>query len=156
MLPQRMILTVLSGALAMLLGSCDRPGDDANAPGARRGQSSPARHVEALSTANQFCRAWKDGDYPAARRLLHVRLTRAYTDRQLMDVLAGTGNPRHAAFEVGQGVELDPNTVAYRVRLYFDFQGRQSDRTETADGRIVLRRARPGSPWLVAEFPDLK
>jgi hypothetical protein len=151
-----MILLALLGTMATQLGSCDRPGGDANAPGRRSGEPTQAVHVEALSTANQFCRAWKDRDYPAARRLLDVRLTRAYTDQQLMDVLAGSGNPRHAAFEVGQGAQIDPNTVAYRVRLYFEFQGRQSDRTEAVDGRIVLRRARPGSAWLVAEFPDLK
>jgi len=109
-------------------------------------------YVEALAAGNRFCQAWQMHRFDVGKKMLSRRLMRQHPDATLKDVIAGVGNPVHAAFEISGGSKLSPTRFEFKVRLMLRFTGSRDDRFEAQDVRMVVARQADGS-WRIDEFP---
>jgi len=112
-------------------------------------------YVAALSSADEFCRAWKAEDYPTVRAMLTRRLLISHPERKLDDTLGGTGNPRHGAYEIFDGERLGTSRFAFNVRLFLTYIGASDTRIEAPIERVVIARDDTGR-WRVDEFSALQ
>ena len=129
---------------------CEQPGPPPETEPAQTAYTD--QYVAALAVAGDFCQAWQHQDEAAGRALLSRRFLRTYADRQIRDAIAGVGNPRHAAYEIGDGERLSDGSYAFDVSLFYSFAGGHSDKLERSSERIVVVRQEDG-PWKVDRFP---
>lgn len=153
---RRVAAMVLAAAIAAAVGGCrkiDRDGSEATSRPANAAVNTvDGNYVGALAAANRFCMAWRRGNFAVGRAMLSRRLMRQYPDAALRDVIAGVGNPAHAAFEVSGGRRLSPTRYEFEVRLMLRFTGSRDDRFEAQEVRMVVARA-ADAPWRINEFP---
>lgn len=112
-------------------------------------------YLQALAAADEFCHAWRKGDFADGAALLTPRLKSQHTDRQIADAIAGGDNYTHAAYEIFSGEKLGDDRFAFKVRLLRRFSGDTRDLIDGPIERIVLQRGDAGL-WRVDEFPILK
>jgi hypothetical protein len=145
------IPTALLSALAP--PGCDSP---APKPPARKPATKyDEEYLAALAAANEFCHAWRQGDVAAGRPLLSPRIKRTFPDSRIRDVISGTPNARHVAFEISAGSRGADGSIAFRVRLFHRYTGRAEDRIEGPVQSIVMQPDGAGR-WLVDRFPLLE
>lgn len=139
---------------AAVLTGCKEPARTPARPTTKpaEGQQRDERYIAALSVADSFCQAWRNGDESAGRMLLTRRFFRQYSDRELHDAIVGSGNPSHAAFEIREGRRVSDVRYVFDVRLYYTYLGAHADRSESPLVRIVIARDQAGN-WLVDGFP---
>ena len=111
-----------------------------------------ADYLAALSVANEFCRAWQRGNYPAGRGLLSRRLTRLHSEATLKGAIVAVASPAHGGYEILGGKAAGADRFTFQVRLFYVFAGQAEDRIEVPIERVALVRA-AGGRWLVDEFP---
>ena len=136
--------------LAVAAVGCERP---EQAPATR--PASTARDEEyaaALAVADAFCHAWQVADAPAGRGLLSRAMLRKYPDTRIRQAIAGTGNPRHQAFEIKSGKRVAAGRYRFEVDLFFAYSGTYGDRLEVAEEAVVVARTDEGG-WVVDDFP---
>jgi len=153
--PSRCVLVVLLPTAlvsAWLLPGCDQP--PPKAPARKSSQKHTGEYIAALASANAFCQAWRQRDVAVGKSLLSLRIKRTFPESRIHDALSGTGNPRHAAYEISHGVRAADASIAFRLRLFYRYTGGIQDRVESPVASIVLRRDEAGT-WLVDRFPLL-
>lgn len=111
-----------------------------------------ADYMDALAVMNKFWLAWQEQDSEAARIYMTRRLIRQHSDQQIVDYLAGSGNPHHVAFEVLEGKQIEPGRFEFKVRLFFKFTGRLDNRIETPVEQAVIIRDKRGK-WMIDDLP---
>jgi hypothetical protein len=138
-------------ATAVLTGACEQPEPPPPATQPTETRYDP-QYVAALSVADEFCHAWSGGDLGTGRAILSRRFIRKHSDKRLRDMIVGSGNPRHAGYEIGNGRRLPGMRYAFDVRLFLSYSGQHSDRLEFPLVQIVLAQD-DGGNWWVDEFP---
>lgn len=131
---------------------CDRPVPKPQAK--RRVTTNDAEYMAALAAANEFCHAWRHRDVGTARSLLSSRVRRTFPDSRIRDIVSGSPNSHHVAFEISGGSRAADGSFTFRVRLFYRYTGRAEDRIEGPVESIVMRRDEAGK-WLVDRFPML-
>jgi hypothetical protein len=144
------ILTCAALAAAGLAG-CEyiSPPPPASQPAETRYNEA---YAGALAAVDDFCQAWVKGDAVAGRALLSVRMQRRYPDQLLGDVIAGSGNPRHAAYEIHNGRRLGDGRYAFDVRLFFCYSGVHGDKLESPLEQAIVAQDDAGR-WRIDAFP---
>jgi len=139
-------------AVCLAASGCDKR------PAAPKSTTRPAEsaytaeYVAALAAANTFCQAWKEGRYPEGKSLMTVRLVRQHPEPLIRTALTDSGNPRHAAFQIGRGKRLADGRYAFPVRLFFHYAGEYAERIEAPEPTLLLA-VDPLGRWRVDEFP---
>ena len=131
---------------------CDRPVPKPQAK--KPATKHDGEYIAALAAANEFCHAWRQGDAGAARSLLSPRIKRTFPDRRIRDVISGTPNSHHVAFEISTGSRAADGGITFHVRLFCRYTGQAEDRIEGPVQSIVMRPDGAGN-WLVDRFPLL-
>ena len=144
-LPTAVLLAAILAAGAI---ACDR-----RAPAPPASTQFDANYLDALAAANGFCDAWRRGDVETGKKLLSVRVKRAFPDAAIHDAIAGPPNPQHVAYELSDG-QARADRMTFRLRLLYRFAGRAQQRIEARAEQVVLRRDADGR-WLVDRFPLL-
>lgn len=140
-------------SVAWVLTGCEYLTPPKSPPAAKPAeQPYDENYIAALAVADEFCRAWKNGDFAAGKTLMTRRLVRQHSDTRLSDAIAGTSSPRHAAFEISAGEHLPDGRIAFKLRLFLSYPGQFQDRLEAPLERMVLAAAQAGR-WRVDEFP---
>ena len=122
---------------------------------AQRTAEQPARldqnYVQVLATADQFMCAWQRRDHKAGVALTSPRL-QASAKEHLTQFITGLSNPRHVAFEIGPGRNVNPGQIAFEVRLYelYTSEAWQGKRPKPIS--IVVKR-QDSQFWLIDEIP---
>ncbi len=139
---------------------CKRPGGrkpPATRPTKSKIKPAPAPvydddYTAALGVANMFCQAWKTRDLYVGQALLSAGMKAKYTPERIRQMIMGQANPRPAAYEIFAGRRLDDGRLAFSLRLFHSYAGRNYNRIEAPLNRIVIARDDAGQ-WKVDEFP---
>ncbi|MFP4054842.1 MAG: hypothetical protein ACLFV7_13350 [Phycisphaerae bacterium] len=128
------------GFIAALCGlllacGCEKPAEQ---PTTQPSTPYDAAYTAALAAADGFCEAWRSGRVDTTRGMLHPRLIKKHPEGHIRSVLAGDGNPRHAAYELCDGRRLAGGRYSFHVRLFYAYTGQTADRLEAPAGEIVL------------------
>ena len=149
------VAVAVLGLAAMFADGCRKAGSTDSQATSRPAiaASVDADYVGALAAGNRFCMAWQMGRFDVGKAMLSRRLMRQHPDATLKDIITGSGNPVHAAFEISRGTKLSPTRFEFKVRLLLQFTGSRDDRFEAQDVRMVVDRQTIDAPWCIDEFP---
>jgi len=159
-IPATLLLTAVISLPVWPLG-CKRPGVKKPRP-TRPAKTRPARaaprpvydddYAAALGAADMFCQAWKTRDLHGGQVLLSARMKAGATPEQIRNIIMGRANPSHAAYEIFGGRRLDDGRIAFSLRLFYRYAGRNYNRIEAPLQRIVIARDEAGQ-WKVDDLP---
>jgi len=148
----RIVLMLTVAALLLTAAGCEQ-----NRPPRPPTTTRPAKtqrgleYAAALDTANDFCRAWRYGDYKTARAMMTRRFAGQYPDRRLRGAIGTGSGPQHLAAEVWDGKRLEEGRYEFHVRLFHYYGGQMENRLEAPVKKIILLKQ--NKRWLVDGFP---
>ena len=148
----RIVLKLAAGAMLLAVAGCEQ-----SRPPRPPATTRPAKtqhdleYAAALDAANDFCRAWRYGDYKTARAMMTRRFAGQYPDRRLRGAIGSQGGPEHLAAEVWDGRRLEDGRYEFRVRLFHYYGGQTENRLEAPVKKMILLRQ--NKRWLVDGFP---
>ena len=116
-------LVMAAVLVAVFAGGCRKTESGSGATSRPAAAAVDADYVGALAAGNRFCVAWQMRRFDVGKAMLSRRLMRQHPDATLKDVIAGGGNPVHAAFEISGGTKLSPTRFEFKVRLLLQFAG---------------------------------
>jgi hypothetical protein len=115
----------------------------------------PAPYIGALRVADLFLVAWSRRDFDGGVALMSKAALSGRPggrgDRRfgMRDYLEGTSNPHHAAFEIGPGLPVGPDSFRFPVRLFEAYLGEPSGFAYSDTIDVV----RQGEDWRVGRVP---
>jgi hypothetical protein len=110
---------------------------------------SGAGYVQALRVANEFLQAWSHRDSETGLALLSDRLRSGLDEANLRQHIEGLSNPRHQAFEIGAGAQVDSTHCSFPVVIYEFYLGE----SDAYRAEVTLQLVRHGGDWRVDSLP---
>ncbi|MBS3734945.1 MAG: hypothetical protein KGY99_08455 [Phycisphaerae bacterium] len=129
---------ILATALiASMIAGC---GDDAGSSTTRPNRPGYSRDVgSAYVIAHEFCRAWQDGDWPAARERISDKLIQRYGEQRLRDEIVGVAHQKHESFDLKGGAMRGADRAVFTVELVITSRGTHESADESiGPGEMVL------------------
>ncbi|MFW6133126.1 MAG: hypothetical protein ACOC8F_04460 [Planctomycetota bacterium] len=128
---------VLAVALAGLTACGCRDGERSattrpDRPGYTRDEGS------AYVIAHEFCRAWEEGDWSAARERMSEGLVQRYGEQRLRDEIEGVAHQKHEGFELTSKGMRGSDRALFGVRFVVSSSGRFDERRDPIEGEMVL------------------